>query len=713
MNGDGVISNADVLVADNSFVYPYGTTEEFPAMRNSALAVLTDTAHDYMECSNKGDCDRTTGQCNCYDGYDGVACQRASCPGYPTVCSGHGVCLSISQLASMDNGNIYLLWDKNVTMGCSCDSGFFGPDCSLQTCAYGMDPLYLDDVTIPKYGTFDLAIVSTHAPISTPWFGKTDGSNADFYDSFSQSNPGHFAIRFFDNVGQPWLTDPIEAGSSCSVVVAALENLPNGIIPAGTVQCTQSVGNNLNEVTGWTVSYDSAHPLGSGHAYRISYRMAFWEAFTNYQANPNTVADNSAGANAADPNNLAAGAVTPYTIYSPFYNVSGQASTSVYLSGSIYRLKFTGNPGVFKQPQIEIYLDGNTRPTLASAGGGVTITKLWTDGQQGEYNDYFADHCDGVTANIRFSQGFVSGGVSSSTIKSAYSYLAGLTLAEANLLKACLGDSDGNPANNVEVYNWDYGSNQYPHFIKLVRSVPTYLDGGYYAALIYVSSVNCESGVYIGCFKLLNPFYPPDTLATDNYDIYTTNGVLAQATSGHRAVFDFGSPYIYTVNTTADVGFPGPHPGSLSANDGDVSCVSGVSTTVCVNKGDLITVLSPTQTGFNPPHINLYTAERIASNSPLYDVKAFYPTIGNTTNQYMGAKAFTNVISTDLSLNWGNSFDGEAEFYVYKFTPAANSTYNYVAECSNRGICSRTTGTCTCFPGYTSDACSVQNSLAL
>ena len=48
---------------------------------------------------------------------------------------------------------------------------------------------------------------------------------------------------------------------------------------------------------------------------------------------------------------------------------------------------------------------------------------------------------------------------------------------------------------------------------------------------------------------------------------------------------------------------------------------------------------------------------------------------------------------------------------VYKFYPPAG--YNYVGECSNRGICDRTNGLCTCFEGYTGDNCHVQNSLAI
>ena len=131
-------------------------------MVDTADVLSTNTAHGYAECSNKGLCDRGSGNCECLPGYEGAACQRASCPSRSVekrsdslvrettkfinqrgttpastsvfdgvsvtnipvdTCSGHGTCKSIEKLASEDNNNVYELWDKGSSMGCSCDPG--------------------------------------------------------------------------------------------------------------------------------------------------------------------------------------------------------------------------------------------------------------------------------------------------------------------------------------------------------------------------------------------------------------------------------------------------------------------------------------------------------------------------------------------------------------------------------------------------------------
>ena len=394
-------------------------------------------------------------------------------------------------------------------------------------------------------------------------------------------------------------------------------------------------------------------------------------------------------------------------------------------------MKFYGNPGKLQQPDIEVYLDGK-RPTLISPGGKV-ITKVWTDGQQGEDNDYFADHCDGVTVTI--GRKLIADSTSDDLVggqSKVVSFLNGMTAAEKNLFKKCLGSSDLDETNNIDVYNWDAGSQTYPHIIKLVRTVTTYTDGGYYAVLYYDSAVHWDQNGNGGTFKLINPFVPPDAFLTDNYDVYTTKGTLALTSSTSEATFGFASKYIFTTNTQYDT-----HTRDASNSyDGDISCEVGANNAAklnniesfngvhhCLNKTDMFTMLSWTYPYINPPHINLYTAQRLHKSQATHRVKDAFTTT-NAGNDNLQLHYLSHMITSDLSTNWAAAVGGKTpnavvgkhgvpKFSVYKFIPQAASTYNYVAECSNRGICDRDGGVCKCFPGYTSDSCHEQSSLSV
>jgi hypothetical protein len=95
-------------------------------------------SHPSVECSNKGSCDRKSGECQCFDNYEGVACERTVCP---NDCSGRGVCLTEKSLATLGGSTYSTSWDAEKAVGCSCDAGYRGPDCSLQECPSGADVL--------------------------------------------------------------------------------------------------------------------------------------------------------------------------------------------------------------------------------------------------------------------------------------------------------------------------------------------------------------------------------------------------------------------------------------------------------------------------------------------------------------------------------------------------------------------------------------------
>lgn len=127
-------------------------------------------AHAYAECSNRGSCDRILGVCTCFEGFTGPSCNRNKCP---NGCSGHGVCVSIKDMAKMSNAlplnpdTFYegeedsVTWDEEMSMGCVCDSSWsvglgagerqepewFGADCSLRHCPSADNPITTNDET--------------------------------------------------------------------------------------------------------------------------------------------------------------------------------------------------------------------------------------------------------------------------------------------------------------------------------------------------------------------------------------------------------------------------------------------------------------------------------------------------------------------------------------------------------------------------------------
>jgi len=586
---------------------------------------------------------------------------------------------------------------------------------------------------------------------------KDQDTKVLFSDGMYPPGLGHWAIRFYDVFGEDWLTRPIPEGASCDEVVMALESLPNNAIPMDSVYCTlistkedtgqsTGAGDFLNDDSVWSSTVD-AQTHGK-HSQKINITAAFWDIQGNTFANEIKTLQS-----AKDTTLKLPGAPSSY-----------QSQSYIPFQGYIYKIKFYGNPGKLRQPEIELYLDGKRPALMVTAKAGPNdgnesvVTRVWTDGEQGESEDLVADHCDGISVtvltggshpvsiNTTYQTGQVTGAAAiNATDLNKYSYLGNLKDEDVDKLKACLGGSDVDDFNNIEVFDWDTGSAAYPHLVKLVRTVSTSTDGGYYVALYYVPPAKDDQGDHIdgtGIFKLLNPFAPLDSQATDLFDVYTTKGVLARTTGSWRdpnhdnsaismseAIFGFASNEIYTTNelsAATNVTAKNVYTGSVSCEYKNQHNIPDLTVPHCLNQSDYFMLFQFDMPALNPPHLNMYTAQKLYTQT--YQWK--FTDIGGDDNGLTDNTDHTSVgvhiIKTDISTNWASapqgmythdatSFDAtlHPKFDVYKFIPAPSSTYTYVAECSNRGICEHTTGLCTCYPGYTSDSCSVLSSLAV
>merc|ERR1712159_894032 len=653
------LSGPTTTVLVGSTVYPYGTQEQFPNMTDSRGTALTNTAHYYMECSNKGICDRKVGECDCFDGYEGSSCQRASCP---NDCSGHGTCEHIKTLAALDFANIYDLWDAEMTMGCLCDAGYSGPDCSSKECKYGIDPLYIDDEATAR-----VEAVSYHIKTAS---AATDGSIV---------TDGTYALKFYDVFGEDYVTEPIELGASCYTVEDALDGLPNTVIPDDSIHCTEDV------------TYSSAGYSG-------------------------------------------------------------------------YSLTFRGNPGYLKELFVDTYLDGHV-PTVyeeTTATGAINTydhtVNMFNKGMTGEFVDYFATQCRYVYVKIAYNDAatgsFPAGEGVTPELNSGFVLDFSDSVSSdmgTKLLKQCLGDSDGVEADNVEVYDWDYGSitydydstnseymymmSSYPHAIKLVEIDPNddYQGGMYY--LTWWSPNSATEGQFV----IAN--YPTSDALNTKYAVYVTDGVV------ERVIYD------EDVHNTDDTEAGDKGTGEINDMNGampdaritayfeqysnilytsyDTACETAFAhVEPCLDKGDMLFIIDSRYmlNGYNPKNAattdfddsddvdlatyesgNLYTIQKIYKEDPTVNSFIREDRYRIVLDKHIPFDGTTTTANMPRSSTNNNAVVGVVN--ISKFSPATTGNYEFVAPCSNRGTCDE--GTCACFKGYTNDNCDVQSSLAV
>jgi len=114
-------------------------------------ATATDVAHGNAECSNRGICDRSTGKCDCMEGFTGSACERLGCS---LDCNEKGVCFSMHDFTKRTRNELSQsftyenVWDSDKIKGCKCDNMLDSFDCGLRKCPNGDDPLTTGQVLL-------------------------------------------------------------------------------------------------------------------------------------------------------------------------------------------------------------------------------------------------------------------------------------------------------------------------------------------------------------------------------------------------------------------------------------------------------------------------------------------------------------------------------------------------------------------------------------
>jgi len=187
VNGDNSVG-VDLVFAEGRGATPVSEvfSYKYGAARDSFdVTASWNEAHFYQECSSKGVCDTTTGQCDCFPGYEGSGCARKSCE---NDCSGHGACKNYA-------GTTYNMWDKDATLYCDCDAGYSGPGCELRVCPSGVDPVQASNLDTSRFYQIG--------------FKTLTAQNGDFTTETFYSvpyGPVTWTITLTDEYGDEWTT---------------------------------------------------------------------------------------------------------------------------------------------------------------------------------------------------------------------------------------------------------------------------------------------------------------------------------------------------------------------------------------------------------------------------------------------------------------------------------------------------------------------------
>jgi len=764
-------SSCDYQVVENSDMYgKLGTTEQFPQFKNGLGYIIPESGHELAECASKGICDRGTGTCECFEGYEGSACQFSSCPSVDgAVCSGHGVCKSALQVS---NG-FYQLWDKEAQMGCECDSGYEGFDCSERKCKKGSDPLSFEGA---RFGQRDNHTFIIYTP--------SRDTNDNKYDDLDVV--GTYKIALTDDNQKYWETDDIPIHSTCDTITQKIRAIPSPSFSKIEIRCWRS-----QDTRGYIKENTNTWPTS------VTTRAG--QATTG-------IRDENAGS-----------FIHPGT--TEILDTNRWDSEKFILS--------FGRQSTQMPPKI-IKHDNDQRPTLYANYPDVKVyAKVYANGHTSYDVDIFPVACKDVYIQFDKSQNTTNGYV----VLKFGTFVNGVFTEDDvthKKFKKCLGDADGDWENNYrrsnfekndDIVNFDDGTIINPHVFMLYEAtqyfctnynpypyalydrdltgceepdvfhVPQTLvcpdtwnaddiaNNGYFVEkkcanrnpsgimTVALYSNKTDSDLHSGEFRVYNWIakgYDSDT----TFIPFTSDGIFQNVDKRAVAVGqignDVGSQYTSVFHTMAELDY-------VKEFDGDISCEglnsnvdlditsTGSAARQCLVNGDKIffyafphwsfdndvnrdfnngdnsitPAMSKRIVDCNAALTNLLTVKNVAKfpNSDIgvdgrpavlqNNMTQFFIETVEATNarMQMGNASYLNYNAAGQLYGNTDQTLPDCAMYIYKYiankTATPSGGYEVTQPCSGRGLCDSTTGTCNCFSGYSNDNCDKINNFAV
>jgi len=206
-------------------------------------------AHALRECAGRGICDRESGDCQCFPGFEGKGCRRSTCP---NACSGHGTCEFLSEMRN-DLGDSFkwtgsaptrdqydfefpLLWDAHKTRGCVCDPKYTGLDCSQRMCPRGDYAHYFQLEKKPE--TQAVIFKNVFNPVTDLESGRNDYKTSDMIENAGKGadTNGEFALTFRSTLNEEYTTNTLNVYNLTEAIVEdAVNGLPNKVIEEASV----------------------------------------------------------------------------------------------------------------------------------------------------------------------------------------------------------------------------------------------------------------------------------------------------------------------------------------------------------------------------------------------------------------------------------------------------------------------------------------------